>query len=375
MRQRSLAGREVTSIGCGDVSLAIAASRGVDSREVERSLHHALELGLTVVDVHPEPDAEHLVGDALPTPRALDRVVVATTVPMLSSRPGAPQRDVLPERLPMGYVQERVEATLRATRFDALPLVQLPLRPAWRTSSAWAELAGTCARLEREGKVLAWGAIIDDVPALVDAFAEPPPPPPPTTTPSGLIISLFDATTPAAPPPTPAKKHAPLVDEPWLASLAVPFNFCDRTADPIFDAAKEHAKTILARRPLAGGALAGILGPGIKLVPRDDRNAVDARTLEGIALTMATLAQYVRTEPLAARSTVAAQQFVERHRRRDDIECLTVAELALRFVLARGAIALPRLHRHAFVLDAFAAMSAPPLAPDLLARILDETSG
>jgi aryl-alcohol dehydrogenase-like predicted oxidoreductase len=374
VRQRSLAGREVTSIGCGDVSLAIAASRGVDSREVERSLLHALELGLTVVDVHPEADAERLVGDALRTPRALDRVVVATTIPTLSSRPGAPQRDLLPERLPAGYVQERVEATLRATRFAALPLVQLPLRPAWRTSSAWPELAGTCARLVREGKVLAWGAVVEDVPALVEAFAEPPPPPPPTTTPSSLIISLFDATTPPEPPPAPAKKHAPLVDEPWLASLALPFNFCDRTAEPIFDAAREHAKAILARRPLAGGALAGTLGPGMKLVPRDDRNAIDARTLDRIALTMAKLSQYVRTEPPAARSTDAARAFVERNRRRDEADSLTVAELALRFVLDRGAIALPRLHRHANVLDAFAAMSAPPLNPDLVARILDETS-
>ncbi|HVK86114.1 MAG TPA: aldo/keto reductase, partial [Kofleriaceae bacterium] len=172
MRQQRLAGREVSAIGCGDMSLAIAASRGVDSREVERSLHHALELGLTLVDVHAEPDAERLVGDALPSPRLRDRVVVVTTVPALTARAGAPQRDVLPERLPAGYLVERVEATLRSTRFDTLPLVQLPLRPAWRTSSAWPELAGTCARLVREGKVLAWGAIVDDVPALVAALDE-----------------------------------------------------------------------------------------------------------------------------------------------------------------------------------------------------------
>src|SRR3954469_3737886 len=128
----------VTAVGCGDFSLAVAANRGVDAREVERTLHHALELGITLVDVHPgETDAERLAAATLRTLRARDRVVITTTVPHVPPKPGGPpRRDRLPELLPVRYVQQAVEDSLRATKLDALPLVQLPLRSAWRTSSA-----------------------------------------------------------------------------------------------------------------------------------------------------------------------------------------------------------------------------------------------
>ncbi len=344
VRHRPLGARTVTAIGSGDVRLGLAASRGLDSRDVTAGLHTALGLGLTIVDVGDEQDAERLAGDAVRAMRLRDSVIVATRVPLVPPLPGAPRRDLLSERLPPRYVQERVEATLRATHLDALALAQLPILPAWRESSAWPELAGMCARLVREGKVLAWGAIVDEV-----AGAEA------------------------------------LVAEPWLVSLHVTFNACTREALPLIQAARtETARgetvhgqaaprtvTILARQPLAGGALAGTLGPGVALVPRDDRRVLDEATLERIATAIAALSPLVRREPPAARSCDAAKAALERGVRPDDVELMTVAELALRFVLDHDVIALPRLHRREHVLEAIVACSAPPLSASLRARIDD----
>jgi aryl-alcohol dehydrogenase-like predicted oxidoreductase len=340
VRQQRLGEQTVTRVGCGDVRLATAAARNVDAREVERAVHAALELGITLVEAADEEAAERLCGDAVRALRLRDRVVVACRVPELLARPGAPRRDLLPERLPPAHVQQRIEASLRATRLDALPLAQLPLRAAWRASPAWPELAGTCARLTREGKVLCWGALCDGADAA----------------------------------------DAELAAEPWLASISIPYSLCEPAADAVLAAsisarapspagspdALAIDKAILARRPLAGGALAGTLGPGAALPPSDDRRALDPAALERIAVLAAKLAPLVEREPPAARSCDAARAVLERGRRPPHVEARTAAELALRFVLDRGAIALPRLHRAEHVPEAIAAAAAAPLSPALL---------
>ncbi|HEU4730418.1 MAG TPA: aldo/keto reductase [Kofleriaceae bacterium] len=341
MRTRRLGETLVTAIGGGDLCLATSAARGVPRRDVEHALHEAITLGITLFDVAADPDSERLAGLAVRELRARDRVVVATHVPPLAPRPGAPVRDILPERLPPPYVQHRVEDALRATRLDALPLAQLALRPAWLTSRAWPEVAGTCARLVREGKVLAWGAVLDD----------------------------------------PADEAAPAVlAEPWLAAISVVYHLCDRRAEPLIAAAdqREVPIAVLVRQPLAGGALTGNLGPGVRLPPRDDRSELDADALERIAVAVARLSVLVRREPPAVRSCDAAREAAERATRAGrppQLDCHDVAELALRFVLdraGRGGIALPRLHRREHLLPALAAAAAPPLAPEIVARILDE---
>ncbi len=333
MRTRRLGSTSVTAIGSGDLCLPTSASRGVPARDVEHALHEAIGLGVALFDVAPDPDSEKLAGGAVRAERARDRVVVATRVPVLAERPGAPRRDALPERLPMPYLQHRVEAALRTTRLEALPLAQLPLRPAWRASPAWPELVGTCARLVREGKVLAWGVWLDEPPAADDA--------------------------------------APLLAEPWLAAASVVYHLCDRRAEPLLAAAAQRELCVLARQPLAGGALAGQLGPGVRLPPRDDRNDLEAEALERIAVGVARLAALVQREPPAARSCDAAREAAERaaRTRPEQRECRDVAELALRWVLDRAGVALPRLHRRDHLVPAIAAAIAPPLPADLAAEI------
>src|SRR5207253_384877 len=123
---------------------------------------------------------------------------------------------------------------------------------------------------------------------------------------------------------------APVAD--WLVATNVPFSLCERAAEPLL------AGCMFARRPLAGGGLAGALGPGVKLAHTDDRREL---ALEPFALGVAKLAAFVKREPPAARSTDAARAQLEANVPPPHLECMTVAELALRFVIDRGAIALP----------------------------------
>ncbi|HEY5950883.1 MAG TPA: aldo/keto reductase [Kofleriaceae bacterium] len=330
--------RSILAVGIGDVSVSRAALRGLDAGDVTRALHQAIEAGFDLVDIAAEEAAEHLVADAIRSLRVRDRVIAAYRVPAISERLGIPTRDVLPERLPPRYIVERVDSLLRATKLDALPLAQLGTRAIWRASSAWPEVVGTCARLVRDGKVLDWAAFVDTI----------------------------EDDTPQ------------LCDEPWFTAISVPFSLCERAADatltaataismaPQTSATAERKLAVLARRPLAGGALAGTLGPGVAFRLRDDRRSIDAATLERIAVTAAKLSAYTKQTPPAARSCEAAKEQLERNKRPEHVHVQTIAELALRYVVTRGAIALPRLHRAEHVADALIAAHSPSLPRDLI---------
>jgi len=331
VRRVTLADTSVAAIGSGDVCLARSAARRVDHGQVARALHAALVAGFDLVDT--AGDAEELVGETLRALHLRDRVIVATRVPAILVRPsGDPTRDLLADRLPARYVQDRVERSLRATRLDAIPLVQLELRAAWRTSSAWPELAGTAARLVREGKVLRWGATFDAI--------------------EGDTAQLVADT-------------AQLADEPWLVSLALPFSLCARAAEPLLGG----RLAILARQPLAGAALAGTLGPGMRLPPDDDRLDISQPDLVRAATESARLAQFVKHVPPAARSCDEAKAQLEKNPRPEHREADTIAELALRAVIDRGAIALPRLHRAEHVTAALLAAAASPFSPTLISSL------
>lgn len=374
MHQRTVGGIATSAVGFGELRLATADARGVT--DIERTLHHALANNIAFVDVADEEIAERMTGDAIRSLRLRDSALVATRVPAQSQAPG--------------YVQKCIEATLRATKFDALPLAMLPLSTAWLTAAAWPELAGTLARLTREGKVLRWGARLDlaaadregrladeleraaalrdpfcaisiafsacerrGLPLLEGVLAKPPPKPKrPRST--GLLVSLDDVS------------DDPLLEDPELAAML------GRIPSTPAPGELERIKSlpILAREPLAGGALAGTLGPGMRMSPRDDRQLVDHAALTKIAVAVATLAPLVRDEPLAARSCEAARAILEQSKRPEHVEARSVAELALRFVLDRGALALPRLHKQEHVTAALLAGSAPPLSAAVHERLI-----
>jgi aryl-alcohol dehydrogenase-like predicted oxidoreductase len=317
MRHRALGGSQVGAIGVGEVSPAIAAKRGVDG--IDRIVAEAIERGLDIVDA--AEDGELVVGAAIRSLHARDRVIVVTHIPALAEKPGF-GRDIVHDRLPSDYVRERVYASLRATKLEALPLAMVPVAGAWRESRAWHELVDTCARLVYEGNVQRWGATLLD---------------------------------PADP-----------VLEPWLAAVEVRFSACAREAATTITAAFEAKLAVLAREPLAGGALAGDLGPGRAFKPTDDRRDID---LERVAIGVAKLARLVQVAPPAARSSALAKQAFETTPLAEIRDCATVAELALRYVIDRGVIAMPRLHRREHIADALRFGAAEPLPADLVERI------
>lgn len=363
--------RAIPAVGSGDVSLARALKRGLDAIDLRRAVDHVIASGLDLIDIAAEEAAEQLVADAIRSLRVRDRIIAAYRVPAIAHRLGVPTRDTLPERLPPRYIVDRVDSLLRATRLEVIPLAQLTLRAAFRSSPAWPEVVATCARLVREGKVLDWSAFVD---TIEDDTAE-------------------------------------LLAEPWLTAISIPYNLCERAGDAVLEAAAGTTRLpappaaiapapaapgslilspfeiipteppatfgptpaprakVLARRPLAGAALAGTIGPGAKLRIHDDRNSIDAATLERIALTAAKLARFTKQTPPAAFATDAARAQLERNVRPRELHVHTLAELALRFVLARGAIALPRLHRTEHVAEALIAAHGPPLPADLVDQL------
>ncbi len=321
------------AIGLGDIDLSRAALRNVSATDVTRAVDEALDLGITWL-VAADDDAVRLCGDSIRAKRLRDTATLVTNVPV-NTQPGMPTRHRMLDRLPPPHVQECIESALRASRLDALPLATIPLRTAWIDSSGWPELAGAMSRLTREGKVMRWGARLDLASAekddrLDDEIAE--------------AVRLRDP----------------------FAALVVTFNACDRRALPLLAGDR---LPVLAREPLAGGLLAGTFGPGVKLSPRDDRNALDEKLLERVAIAAAVLSSLVRDQPPAAHSCKVARTTLEHTRRRPDHPAITLAELMLRYVLDRNALALPRLHRREHLADAIVAASAPPLALDMLAAI------
>jgi aryl-alcohol dehydrogenase-like predicted oxidoreductase len=323
VRTRRLGDLEVPAIGCGDVSLPRAAARGVDARDVERALGEALERGLTLVDVTRDADSERLVGDVVRALHARDRAVVAMRV-------------AIGWRWQPHAFRAELEACLRASRLEPLPLVQLAIDHDLFAVPEWAEIAETCAQRTKAGDVVRWAAIIErDVREAPDADA--------------------------------AEAHricAELVARGFVA-VQVPFNLCERDSTPMVDAAHAANLAVLAARPLAGGALAGALAPGVQLAPHDERRDWNDALLERIALGAARLAVHTQVEPPAARATDAAREQLERNRSHRERPCRTLAELALRFVIDRGAIAVPRLHRREHVAEAIVAAAATPLPFDI----------
>lgn len=382
------------AVGLGDVSLAVAAARGVDRAGVSRALGAALEGGLDFIDISADEDSERLVGDTLRSLRLRDTVIAAARIPSIDEKSGIPTRDVLTERLPPRYIVARVESALRASRLDALPLAQLGVRAAWRSSSAWPELVGTCARLVHEGKVLDWGAFVenieDDTGELCnDAWLAS------ISIPYSICERKGDAVLAAAAAAmiTPAEADATPSEETGLspaqlrsagidpmlviaAGLPAELVLAASSTAPATGSAQTAARqtpiTVLARRPLAGGALAGTIGPGVKLKPRDDRNSLELPELERIAIAATKLARFVKHLPPVATSFAGAKAELERItalRKTQHIEISTLAELALRFVVTRGAIALPRLHRHEHVAEAFTSAYLPPLSQNIVEEL------
>ncbi len=284
------ADRTVTVIGLGTRGLS-GALRGIEPEDVARVVPAAIEAGCTLVDVSPAwGESLKVTGEALRALRAQDRVCVACAVPAAESF-GSVRRVQ-----PVSYVQKTVEAALRAMKAEALPLAWLGgWRDAWLDDGDWPELVGTMMRLVREGKVLAWGV----------------------SAPDGAPGEALRA-----------------VAEPWIAAVSARCSLFDRAAlDELVPAAAKAEVAVIAREPLARGALGGELAPTVRFPPEDERLGWSEARLASIVPDLARLARAVRHTPPAASSTEDGRALLDGMKRKDDVTCATVAELALRYLI------------------------------------------
>ncbi len=324
------ADRTVTVIGLGTRGLS-GALRGIEPEDVAPVVAAAIEMGCTLVDVSPAwHEALRVTGEAVRVLRARDRVCVACAVPPLVAS------TALARAQPAGYVQKTVEDALRRLRLDAVPLAWLGgWRDAWLDGGTWPELLGTMLRLVHEGKVMAWGVIVPD----------------------------------GAP-----EEALRVVAEPWLAALSVRYSLFDCAAEEqLLPAAVTAGVAVVAREPLARGALGGELGPAVRFPPHDERLGWAAERFEAIVPELAMLAALVKRTPAAASTTDAGRTLLDGMRRGEDVECETVADLALRAVVETPGItaAVVGARRVDHVLAAIAAGDGRAIA----ARVRAELQG
>jgi aryl-alcohol dehydrogenase-like predicted oxidoreductase len=137
---------------------------GTDARDAIRTIHAALDLGVSLIDTAPAYGfgrAEEIVGKALAVGGRRERVLIATKVG-LDWREGSVYRNATPAR-----IRSEVEASLRRLRTDHIDLYQVhwpdPLVAIEETAAALGELVA-------QGKIRAIG-VSNFSPAQTEAFA------------------------------------------------------------------------------------------------------------------------------------------------------------------------------------------------------------
>lgn len=271
-------GLAVTPIGLGTRGHR-AGLRDTDPTAAARTIYTALEAGCALVDCGPSwGESERLVGAAVRDLRARDRVVVSTRV-----EPDG-------ERLPAtAALIASIDRSLGASRLEVLPLVWLDgWRDAWLDEARWPEVAGTMAALVRAGKVLYWGVGVDR----------------PSLATRGVV-------------------------EVAAAAIAVRWSLFDRRAAGLIAAASAAGRAVIARAPLAEGALTGQLDPAARYRADDERAAWRAGRVAEQAADLARLAAFARTAPPGAATTDAGRAILDGLRRHPEVVHATVAELAL----------------------------------------------
>jgi aryl-alcohol dehydrogenase-like predicted oxidoreductase len=200
------------------------------------ALHRALDLGCRLLDtaqVYGDGRSEQLIGRVLKERR--ERVPVATKVPPMDGNwetiPGITN---IREKFPAHYLVERCEVSLRNLQVDCVDVYQLHTWcSGWNNETEWYE---AMLKLKEQGKIKAIGISVSD--HRPDEA-------------NGAIA-------------------AGRVD-----SIQVIYNLLEqRPRFHLFPLARTHNVGILARVPLASGALAGTWNENQKFAPDDWRASV-----------------------------------------------------------------------------------------------------
>lgn len=232
-RRLGAQGPTVSVIGFG--AWAIGSGWGPQADEASvAALHRALDLGITFIDTalaYGEGRSERLIGQVLAERGDRDRVAVATKIPPKTRRWAPPAGTPIDSAYPPEYIVESCETSLRNLGGERIDVLQFHTwLDDWNATDAWYE---TMDRLRRQGKVGAIGiSVPDDRPGEANRSIE-----------LGRV-----------------------------QSVQVVYNILDQRARAaLFPVARRHGTGIIARVPLASGALSGKFGPDTRFAPGDWR--------------------------------------------------------------------------------------------------------
>ncbi len=242
MRPLGSTGIQVSAVGQG--TWAMGAKWGPqDDQESLRTLHRALDLGCQFIDTAQEYGdgrSEQLVGQALR--ERGEHVPVGTKVPpqdmLWETTPGVTK---MRDKFPAQYLIDRCEISLRNLQIDCLDVYSLHTWcPSWNEETEWYE---AMLKLREQGKIKAIGISVSD----------------------------------ARPAEANGSMQAGRVDVVQLI-----YNILDqRAAAEVFPVARQHNVGIVARVPLASGALVGNWTPQTTFPADDWRHDVfTGKTLE-----------------------------------------------------------------------------------------------
>ena len=217
-RQLGQTGIEVSSVGLG--TWAMGAEWGLQEDQASiATLHHALDLGCRLLDTaqaYGDGRSERLIGRVLK--ERGEQVPVATKVPPIDGNwETIPGVTAIREKFPAHYLIERCEMSLRNLQVDCVDIYQLHTWcSSWNTETEWYE---AMLKLKEQGKIKAIGISVSDHR--------------PDEANDTIVAGRVD-------------------------SIQVIYNLLDqRPRFHLFPLAHTHQVGILARVPLASGALTG----------------------------------------------------------------------------------------------------------------------
>ena len=232
-RQLGQTGIEVSSVGLG--TWAMGAEWGLQEDQVSiATLHHALDLGCRLLDTaqaYGNGRSERLIGRVLK--ERGEQVPVATKVPPIDGNwETIPGVTAIREKFPAHYLIERCEMSLRNLQVDCVDIYQLHTWcSSWNTETEWYD---AMLKLKEQGKIKAIGISVSDHR--------------PDEANDTIVAGRVD-------------------------SIQVIYNLLDqRPRFHLFPLAHTHQVGILARVPLASGALTGTWQEH-KTFPPDDWRA------------------------------------------------------------------------------------------------------
>jgi aryl-alcohol dehydrogenase-like predicted oxidoreductase len=224
---------KVSLLGYGAWGIGKTMWIGAEDEESKKSLHRAIESGVTLFDsalVYGNGHSEKLIGEV--EKASGKQLFITSKIPPKNFQWPARETTQLEEAFPSDHIVSSTERSLRNLNRDYIDLQQFHVwNDNWAEQDEWQKAV---EKLKKEGKVRYFGISINDHQpengiragrtGLIDCYQ--------------VIFNIFDQS------PT----------------------------DKLFDFCSENAISILARVPLDEGGLTGNITPDIEFPPRDWRN-------------------------------------------------------------------------------------------------------